>query len=257
MLGVVKHRVNSARVPFVRRHGGPTTPTVSARWAARVVARPVRYGGAAAARAGRPGDPGVLDAPRLRRRRQRRPRPRPPARPTTWWPTATAPAPTGRSQVVVDADGGKLPASDPRHASSTRSGQRSRGWPRSTHRSPTEQATWRSSASIPDHLPAGRAHQRPARSTCATDESPRPRGSDVTRRPSPARTALTVRRVVAAAAADAVVPRGGDRAVVPGADGRVPLGAGPAEGRCPQRTRRRGGVRRRRRRLPVGLGAGA
>ena len=62
------------------------------------------------------------------------------------------------------------------------------------------------------------------------------------------------RRLVAAAAADAVVPRRRDRAVVPGADDRVPLGARAAEGRRPQRARRRSGVRRHRRGLPVGLG---
>ena len=67
-------------------------------------------------------------------------------------------------------------------------------------------------------------------------------------------TALTVGRLVAAAAADAVVPRHRDRAVVPGADDRVPLGARAAEGRVPQRARCRGGLRRHRRGLPVGLG---
>ena len=49
MLGVVKHRVNSARVPFVRPKPGYDPESFSARWAARVVAKPVRYGVAAAA----------------------------------------------------------------------------------------------------------------------------------------------------------------------------------------------------------------
>ncbi len=48
MLGVVKHRVNSARLPFVKAKPADATGAWSARWAARVVARPVRYGAAAA-----------------------------------------------------------------------------------------------------------------------------------------------------------------------------------------------------------------
>lgn len=48
MLGVVKHRVNSARVPFVRQKAAYDPNAASARWAARVVAKPVRYGAAAA-----------------------------------------------------------------------------------------------------------------------------------------------------------------------------------------------------------------
>ena len=48
MLGVVKHRVNSVRVPFVNPKPAYDPEAASARWASRVVARPVRYGGAAA-----------------------------------------------------------------------------------------------------------------------------------------------------------------------------------------------------------------
>ena len=48
MLGVVKHRVNSARVPFIKPKPAYDPDAKSARWAARVVAKPVRYGGAAA-----------------------------------------------------------------------------------------------------------------------------------------------------------------------------------------------------------------
>jgi putative drug exporter of the RND superfamily len=48
MLGVVKHKVNSARVPFIKQKPTYNPDGASARWAARVVARPVRYGGAAA-----------------------------------------------------------------------------------------------------------------------------------------------------------------------------------------------------------------
>ena len=48
LLGVVKHRVNSVRVPFVKQKAADDPDAASARWASRVVARPVRYGGAAA-----------------------------------------------------------------------------------------------------------------------------------------------------------------------------------------------------------------
>jgi RND superfamily putative drug exporter len=48
MLGVVKHRVNSARVPFIKQRPAYDADARSARWAARVVAHPVRFGGAAA-----------------------------------------------------------------------------------------------------------------------------------------------------------------------------------------------------------------
>ena len=48
MLGVVKHRVNSARVPFVKPKPAYHPDGASARWASRVVAQPLRYGGAAA-----------------------------------------------------------------------------------------------------------------------------------------------------------------------------------------------------------------
>ena len=49
MLGIVKHRVNSARIPFIKPNAADRGDNVSARWAQRVVSRPVRYGGAAAA----------------------------------------------------------------------------------------------------------------------------------------------------------------------------------------------------------------
>jgi putative drug exporter of the RND superfamily len=48
MLGVVKHGVNRARVPFVKPKPAYDPNASSARWAARVVAKPVRYGAAAA-----------------------------------------------------------------------------------------------------------------------------------------------------------------------------------------------------------------
>jgi RND superfamily putative drug exporter len=48
MLGVVKHKVNSARIPFVKPMPVHSPDARSARWAQRVVDKPLRYGGAAA-----------------------------------------------------------------------------------------------------------------------------------------------------------------------------------------------------------------
>src|SRR3954467_13603002 len=48
MLGVVKHKANSVRVPFVKQKPAYDPDSASVRWASRVVARPVRYGGVAA-----------------------------------------------------------------------------------------------------------------------------------------------------------------------------------------------------------------
>jgi RND superfamily putative drug exporter len=48
MLGVVKHKVNSARIPFVKQKPAYNPDAKSARWAQRVVDKPLRYGGAAA-----------------------------------------------------------------------------------------------------------------------------------------------------------------------------------------------------------------
>ena len=48
LLGLVGKRVNSLRVPFVKPKSAASTDTFSARWTARVVAKPVRYGVVAA-----------------------------------------------------------------------------------------------------------------------------------------------------------------------------------------------------------------
>jgi RND superfamily putative drug exporter len=48
MLGVVGKRVNSLRVPFVKQHPTYNPRSASARWAARVVDKPKRYGAVAA-----------------------------------------------------------------------------------------------------------------------------------------------------------------------------------------------------------------
>jgi RND superfamily putative drug exporter len=49
LLGLVGRRVNSARLPFVKQRAANNPASRSARWAARVVARPVRYALPAAA----------------------------------------------------------------------------------------------------------------------------------------------------------------------------------------------------------------
>ena len=48
MLGVVKHKVNSARIPFIKPKPAFNPDAKSARWAQRVVNKPVRYGSVAA-----------------------------------------------------------------------------------------------------------------------------------------------------------------------------------------------------------------
>ena len=48
MLGVVKHKVNSARIPFIKPKPAFSPDAKSARWAQRVVNKPVRYGSVAA-----------------------------------------------------------------------------------------------------------------------------------------------------------------------------------------------------------------
>jgi putative drug exporter of the RND superfamily len=48
ILGVVKHKVNSARIPFIKPKPAYSPDAKSARWAQRVVNKPLRYGGAAA-----------------------------------------------------------------------------------------------------------------------------------------------------------------------------------------------------------------
>ena len=159
MLGVVKHRVNSARVPFIK-------PTADLRPRRQVgtVGRPGRRPAGSLRRSsgagpGHPRDPGVLDAPGLRRRRQRR------SDSTTrkaydLMADGYGPGTNGPLQVVLDADGAGIPGPtlDTR---STGSGQPARGGlggragdqrgrrPGDHHRHP-------------DHLAAGRPHQRAA-----------------------------------------------------------------------------------------------
>ena len=48
LLGIVKHRVNSVKVPFVKSRPAYDPDSRSARWTARVVAQPARYGAVAA-----------------------------------------------------------------------------------------------------------------------------------------------------------------------------------------------------------------
>jgi RND superfamily putative drug exporter len=109
MLGVVKHRVNSARVPFIRPKATYDPDGSSAGWAARVVARPIRYGGAAALALGILAIPVFSmhlgfadagnDAPTSTTRKA-----------YDLMADGYGPGTNGPFQVVVDADGGKLPA---------------------------------------------------------------------------------------------------------------------------------------------------
>ena len=48
LLGIIKKRVNSLRLPFIKQKPANNPRSKSARWAAKVVARPKRYGAAAA-----------------------------------------------------------------------------------------------------------------------------------------------------------------------------------------------------------------
>ena len=74
LLGLVGTRVNSLRVPVHQAEAGATTRrSKSARWAARVVAKPGPLRRRRGGRARRARRPGLRHAPRLRRRRQRRP----------------------------------------------------------------------------------------------------------------------------------------------------------------------------------------
>ncbi len=105
MLGVVKQKVNSGRVPFVRPKPADHPDSPSARWAARVVARPVRYGGAAAVALGVLAIPvfsmhlgfadGGNDAPASTTRKA-----------YDLMADGYGPGTNGPLQVVLDADGG-------------------------------------------------------------------------------------------------------------------------------------------------------
>jgi RND superfamily putative drug exporter len=44
LLGIVRHKVNSVRVPFIKQKPANNPRSKSARWAAKVVAKPVRFG---------------------------------------------------------------------------------------------------------------------------------------------------------------------------------------------------------------------
>ncbi len=97
LLGIAKRRVNSVRIPFIKQRPAYDPQSKSARWTARVVAHPVRYGVAAALVLVVLADPGVLDAARLHRRRQRRPVDDHPQGVRPDRRRATAPASTARS----------------------------------------------------------------------------------------------------------------------------------------------------------------
>ena len=158
----------------------------------------------------------------------------------------------GPLQVVLDADGAPTRRGDHRRRGDG-AGRPSPASPRWTQPVDQRGRRHRDHHRHADHVTAGRAHRRAARARCATT-SPRRRRRHRRRGVGHRLHGADRRRLVAAAGPDALVPRSRHRTVVPGADGRVPVGAGPAEGCGPQRARRRGGVRRRRRGLPVGLG---
>ena len=109
MLGVVKHKVNSARVPFIKPKPAYDPDGSSARWAARVVAQPVRYGGAAALVLGILAVPVFSmhlgfsdagnDAPTSTTRQA-----------YDLMADGYGPGTNGPFQVVLDVDGGEIPA---------------------------------------------------------------------------------------------------------------------------------------------------
>ena len=72
LLGIAGRRVNSLRVPFIKQKPSDGSQSKSARWAARVVAHPVRYGVVAAVILVVLADAGVLHAAWLHGCRQRR-----------------------------------------------------------------------------------------------------------------------------------------------------------------------------------------
>ena len=251
VLGIVKRKVNSLRVPFVKQKPANNPRSKSARWAAKVVAKPVRFG-LVAARAPRcPRRTGLRHAARLRRRRQRRARPRPPARPTTSSPTPTVPASTARCRSSSSSTAppttrppwlhvGKALTADPGVASVDDPDDQPEEGPGGLHRHAHHGTAGR------EDRPAGQAAAQ--RGPAGHPRRP-PRGRVRDRWDADAH-----RHLVAAAAPDAVVPRCGDRAGVPGPADRVPLDPGSVEGGTAQRAQRRRGVRRARGRVPVGLG---
>ena len=130
MLGVVKHRVNSARVPFVKQK-----PAYNPDVRLGTLGRPGgRQAGALRRRGGRDPrsarDPGVLDAPRFRRRGQRR------ADSTTrkaydLMADGYGPGTNGPLQVVLDTEGATIPECD-RRQGRDRPGRARRAWRRWT-----------------------------------------------------------------------------------------------------------------------------
>ena len=113
--------------------------------------------------------PAVLDPPRLRRLRQLPGGAKRSAGPTTCSPRASAPAPTGRCSSPSRA---RPPATRPPSASSPPTidgdGQRRHGVPLADHRQPGTRHR------LPGERAAGRRHDRPWSTRCATTSSRRP-----------------------------------------------------------------------------------
>ena len=250
LLGLVGRKVNSLRVPFVRPRPANDLDTRAGRWAAKVVARPVRYGLVAtvllavlaapafALRIGFADDGNAAPGSTLR---------------TSYDLIADGFGPgfNGPIEVAVeiaDSPDDAAALRDVTDALARRPGRRlgepAGGQPEprpGRHRGHTHH---RSPGRGDDTAGAPAAHRR------AADRHPRAPRRDHAHR----HDGVPGRHLLGAAAADAVVRQRGHRAVVPGAHDRVPVGAGSAEGSGAQPDQHRRGVRRGRRGVPVGLG---
>ncbi len=250
LLGLVGRKVNSLRVPFVRPKPANDLNTRSGRWAARVVARPVRYAVVAtvllgvlaapafALRIGFPDDGNAVPSSTLRKSYD-------------LVADGFGPGFNGPLQVAVEVDGSaddKAALKDIRTALAADEGVAS-----VSRRAISPKGDLAVIAVTPTTSPQDAATTQLVhrlRNEVLPDAT---RGHDVETMLTGA-TAFQVDISSAAAAADADVRQRGDRAVVPGADDRVPLDPGAAQGSGAEPDQHRGGVRRRRGRVPVGLG---
>ena len=253
MLGVVKHRVNSARVPFVKPKPAYNPDAASARWAARVVAKPVRYGGVAAVVLGVLAIPVFSmhlgfadagnDAPDSTTRKA-----------YDLMADGYGPGTNGPLEVVLDdRRGARIPG-----RTSTRSRPR---WPTRPGVASVDAPVTNEAGGHRDHhrrpRPRRRRTRRPASCSSTLREDTLPAALDGYRRRGVGHRldGADRRRLVAAAGADAA----GSSAAVIGLSFLVLMVVFrsvlvPLKAAAAQRARRRSGVRRGRRGLPVGLG---
>ncbi len=236
ILGLVKHRVNSARIPFVKpKESYDPDPHRLGGQRASSPGR-VLYGGVAAAVLAVFAIPAFSmylgfadagnDAPSSTTRKA-----------YDLVADGYGPGVNGPLEVVLDTDGSRIPAGTIDEVSTALAEPR-RAWRRSTPRRRTQAGDIAVIGVIPTTSPQDERTsallERLREDTIPTALD----GSEV----SGVRHGLDRphrRRVVAPAPADAVVPRCRGWAVVPGADGRVPLGAGAVEGRCPEHAQHR------------------